>query len=71
MVDTYAYVDITFRSQKIIEKWKKAYINPFPKKGGLGITMNYKGIPLTAIAAQVYNVLLLNHIQPEVEKILR
>ena len=42
-----------------------------PKKGDLGTTKNYSGITLTAIAAQVYNTLLLNDIQPEIEKILR
>ena len=40
-------------------------------KGDLRITKNYRDITLTAIAAEVYNVLLHNCIQPEVEKILR
>ena len=35
----------------------------FLKKGKLRITKNYSGITLTAIAAKVYNALLLNHIQ--------
>ena len=43
----------------------------FPKKGDLEITKNYKSITLTAIAGKVCNILLLNCIQPEVEKILR
>ena len=34
-------------------------------------TKNYKAIILTAIAANVYNILLFNYIWPEVEKILR
>ena len=32
---------------------------------------NYRGITLTFIAAKVYNALLLNHIKPEIKKILR
>ena len=44
---------------------------PFPKKGDLGQTSNYRGITLTSIAAKIYNSLLLNRIQPEMEKILR
>ena len=40
------------------------------KKGNLQITKNYRGITLTAIAAKVYNALLLHHIRHEVEKIL-
>ena len=48
---------------------KKSCIFPFPKKGDLRITKNYRVI--TSIAAKVYNVLLLNCIKPEIEKILR
>ena len=55
-------------NQKAIEKWTKGCILPFPKKGDLGIAKNYRGITLTAIAAKIYNTLLLNRIRPEVEK---
>ena len=41
---------------------------PFLKKGDLGNTKNYRSKTLNA---KVYNALLLNHIQYEVEKILR
>ena len=44
---------------------------PFLKKGDLRITKNYKGITVTVIAAKVYNYLLFNCIQLEIEKILR
>jgi len=57
--------------QNRIDKWTKGCILPFPKKGDLGIAKNYRGITLTAIAAKIYNALLLNRIQPEIEKILR
>ena len=46
-------------------------VQPFPMKGNLGITKNYRGVILTAIAAKVYNTQLLNHIQLEIEKIPR
>ena len=46
-------------------------ILPFPKKGDLGITQNYRGITLTAIAAKTYNSTLRNRIQPEIENVLR
>ena len=49
---------------------KRFYILPFPKKANLGIT-DHRGITLTDISAKVYNALLLNHIKPETEKILR
>ena len=47
----------------------KGYIFPFPKKGDLGITKNYKSIILTVIDANIYIALLLNRIRPEVDKI--
>ena len=50
-----------------IEKWAKGCI---PKKGNLRITKNYTGISLTAIAAKVYNTLILNCIRTDIEKIL-
>ena len=37
----------------------------------LKVTKNYSAIILTAVADKVYNVLLLNCIQPEIEKILQ
>ena len=54
-----------------IEKWTKGCILFFLKKGYFRISKNYKGITVTLITANVYNVLLLNHIQPEIENILR
>ena len=49
----------------------KVCILPSPKKGDLSQTNNYRGISLTPIAANVYNGMLLNRIQPEMEKLLR
>ena len=49
----------------------KSCILPFSKKGDLGIIKNYRGITLTSIVAKVYNALLLNRIELEIEKILR
>ena len=48
----------------------KGCILSFPKKGDLRIAKNYQGITLTFIAAKIYNVLLLNCIKPEIEKVL-
>ena len=57
--------------QNAIDKWTEGCILPFPKKGDLGITQNYRGIALTAIAAKTYNSMLRNRIQPEIENVLR
>ena len=56
--------------QNIIDRWTKGYILPFSKEGNFGISKNYWGIILTFIVAKVYNTLLLNCIEPEIEKIL-
>ena len=57
--------------EKTIEKWIKTFILPFSKTSGFEITKYYKGITLIAMAAKVYNSLLLNHMKHEVKKILR
>ena len=44
---------------------------PFPKKSNLGLAKNYRGITLTSIAGKIYNTLLRNRIEPNIEKILR
>ena len=49
----------------------KGCILPFPKKGNLEIAKNFWGINFTSIATKIYNALLLNHIKPAFEKILR
>ena len=49
----------------------KGCILPFPKKGDLGLAKNYRGITLTSIAAKIYNALLRNRIEPEINNILR
>ena len=49
----------------------KGCILPFPKKGDLGLAKNYRGITLTSIAAQIYNALLRNRIEPKIDNILR
>ena len=51
--------------------WSKRIIITFPKKGDLGIPKNYGGISLTCIAAKIYNMILLHHIQSPIENIFR
>ena len=58
-------------NQNPIDRWMKGCILPFPKKGDLGLTKNYRGITLTSIAAKIYNALLRNRIKPKIENILR
>ena len=58
-------------NQNPIDRWMKGCILPFPKKGDLGLVKNYRGITLTSIAAKIYNVLLRNRIEPEIDNILR
>ena len=49
----------------------KGCILPFPKKGDLELTKNYRGITVTSIAAKIYNALLRNRIEPKIDNILR
>ena len=58
-------------NQNHIDRWREGCILPFPKKGDLGDAKNYRGITLTTISAKIYNKMLLNRIQPELERILR
>ena len=51
-----------------IDRWSEGCILPFQKKGDLGLTTNYRGITLTAIAAKIYNLLILNRIRPQLDK---
>ena len=41
---------------------------PFPEESDLGIFQNYLGITLTSISAKIYNALLLNRFESEIEK---
>ena len=58
-------------NQNTIDRWMKGCILPFPKKGDLGLAKNYRGITLTSIAAKIYNALLPNCIEPQIDNILR
>ena len=57
--------------QDPIDSWRDGCLLPFPKKDDLGLPKNYRGITLTAIAAKIYNLMLLNRIRPETDPILR
>ena len=51
--------------------WHRSQIIPMPKKGDLSLATNYRGISLMAIAAKIYDKLLLNRLVPFMEPILR
>ena len=48
----------------------KGCILPFPKMCDLGLAKNYRSITLTSIAAKIYNALLRNCIEPNIDNIL-
>ncbi len=50
-------------NQNPIDRWMKGCI--------LGLAKNYRGIILTSIAAEIYNALLRNSIEPKIDNILR
>ena len=49
----------------------KGCILSFSKKGDLGLVKNYRGITLTSIAAKIFNALLRNRIEPNIDNIHR
>ena len=59
-------------TQSIIKiRWMKGCILPLPKKNDLGLAKTYRGITFPSRAAQIYNVLLRNRIEPKIDNILR
>ena len=52
-------------------QWKKSVINPIPKIGSASFMSNHRGISLMSVAAKLYNKMLLNRIQPQIDPILR
>ena len=52
-------------------QWSMMDIIPIPKSGNLGLTTNYRGISLSAIAAKIINKMILNRIQPVIDPLLR
>ena len=58
-------------AQDKIDKWRMGCIIPFPKKGNLSSTKNYRGITLTCISAKIYNLMFLNRIRPVLDPLLR
>ena len=53
------------------DQWSKGEIIPIPKSGNLSEYNNYRGITLTAIAAKIFNRMVLNRIQPVLDSHLR
>ena len=53
------------------DQWRISNIVPVPKKGDLTDTNDYRSISLTSLVAKTLNRMILNRIQPEMEKILR
>ena len=53
------------------DQWSISNIIPLPKSGDLSDYKNYRGIALSVIATKITNKMILNRIQPEINKHLR
>ena len=53
------------------DQWSTNNIIPLPKSGDLSVCANYRGIALSVVAAKITNKMILNRIQPEIDKYLR
>ena len=65
------YCNTALTEGKAPDQWKISNIIPVPKKGDLTKTDNYRGIALTSLVAKTLNRMILNRIQPVIEKVLR
>ena len=65
------YICNRVHNQQPVDIWRQSCNIPLPKKGGLCLAINYRGISLTPSAAKIYNNLLLHRIRPVLENILR
>ena len=65
------YICSRVHNQQPVDIWRQSCTIPLPKKGGLCLAINYRGISLTPSAAKIYNNLLLHRIRPVLENILR
>ena len=52
------------------KQWSEINMIPVPKSGDLSDTSNYRGISLAPIAAKTVNKMVLNRIQPKIDKYL-
>ena len=53
------------------DQWSIIDLIPIPKPGDLSDTGNYRGIALSAVMAKLTNKMILNRIQPPIDKELR
>ena len=66
-----SYPGHTVYNYNKIGRWTKVCILPFPKKGDLRITKNFRGITFNSITAKIYNVLQQICTEPKIDNILR
>ena len=57
--------------QETPARWTSSNIMPLPKSGDLSDVYNYRGISLSSVASNITNNMILNRIQPTVDKLLR
>ena len=65
-----SFANALFQGEKP-DQWSVGNLIPIPKSGDLSEYGNYRGIMLTVVAAKLTNKMILNRIQPEIEKHLR
>ena len=53
------------------DQWSEIDMLPPPKSGDLSLTANYRGISLSSMVAKLVNKMILNRLQPKINKHLR
>ena len=51
--------------------WSEIDMLPLPKSGDLSLTAYYRGISLSSMVAKLVNKMILNRVQPKIDKHLR
>ena len=53
------------------DQWSEIDMLPLPKSGDLSLTANYRGISLSSMVATLANKMILNRLQPKIDKHIR
>ena len=65
------YANKLLIDQEKPDQWSDIHIIPLPKSGDLSKVENYRGIGISSTASKVINQMILNRLQPAIEKQLR
>ena len=63
--------NLCYKTATVPDEWHQSLLIPIFKKGDPTICNNYRGVALMSICAKLYNLLLLNRLSPNLNRVLR